>query len=94
MVRPSSTLRAAVHGHSLPGGWLLTRRGLPSKPTDRDRGHLACRAGGIDAKCCVPNRAIAMVHYSGTRRSRSAFAMTETELNVIAALASIGLRNG
>lgn len=29
---------------------------------------------------------------SETRRSRSAFAMTETELNVMAALASIGLR--
>ena len=30
---------------------------------------------------------------SGTFRSRSAFAITETELNVIAALASIGLRS-
>jgi hypothetical protein len=30
-------------------------------------------------------------HYSATRRRRSAFAMTDTELNVIAALAIIGL---
>ena len=30
-------------------------------------------------------------HYSSARRSRSAFTMTETELNVIAALAIIGL---
>jgi hypothetical protein len=31
--------------------------------------------------------------YRGTRRKRSALAMTETELNVIAALATIGLSN-
>ena len=32
-------------------------------------------------------------HYRATRRKRSALAMTDTELNVIAALAIIGLRS-
>ena len=48
------------------------------------------RLAALSRKC--PASLACRTTYNSTRRSRSALPMTDTELNVIAALATIGLR--
>ena len=45
----------------------------------------------LDARRARQNAAVGAPGYSSTRRSRSAFAMTDNELRVMAALAQMGL---
>jgi len=69
--------------HQQPGDEALQHRIHRNTHESRPAAAFALRA-------MAANRA---GHYRATRRRRSAFAMTDTELNVIAALAIIGLRS-